>query len=57
MIYGMAFPLAMVFPAIGLGILNYLHWRRQGYKSWSFLVLGIIGIYGLLYQFGKAFVM
>jgi hypothetical protein len=57
MIYGMAFPLAMVFPAIGLGILNYLHWRRQGCKSWSFLVLGIIGIYGLLYQFGKAFVM
>jgi hypothetical protein len=53
MIFGIAFPLAIVFPAFGLGILNYLYWRRQGYQSWSFLILGSIGIYGLLYQLGK----
>ncbi|MFA7273471.1 MAG: hypothetical protein WC044_06360 [Crocinitomicaceae bacterium] len=56
MILGLAFPLAIIFPAIGLGGLNYWYWSKQGYKSWSFFVLGTIGIYGLLYQIVKPFV-
>jgi len=56
MILGLAFPLAIILPALTLGLINYLYWRRQGYKSLSFVVLGTIAIYGLLYQLGKNFI-
>ena len=51
MIY--VYPIA---PALILGILNWLYWRRQGFTSVGQLVLGIIVFYALSYPVIKYFI-
>lgn len=56
MILGIPFPLVIIAPAVVLSGLNYWYWSKKGYSSIGTFIMGVFGIYGLLYYFLKAFV-
>jgi hypothetical protein len=39
--------LISLIPAIILGVLNGIYWRKQGYRGWHLFYFGIIVFYGL----------
>lgn len=45
-----------MFIALPIGTLNYLYWRKKGYKSFSQLILSFIAVYGLIVLILKLFV-
>lgn len=45
-----------LLPAIILGLVNYLYWRKKGYRSTTQLLLGIMVFYALFYVIFKKFV-
>lgn len=38
-----------IIPAIFLGTLNWLYWKRKGYTSTTQLIMGILIIYTAIY--------
>jgi hypothetical protein len=56
MIFGIPFIIALIFPALALSGLNYWYWSKKGYSSAGTFIMGLIGIYGMLYYILKAFV-
>jgi hypothetical protein len=42
-----------IFPALVLGILNWLYWKKKGYTSINQLILGIIVFYAGFYLLFK----
>lgn len=40
-----------LIPAFVIGILNWLYWKKQGFTSPVYLVLGIISFYVIFYKF------
>lgn len=44
-----------ILPALVMGILNYLYWRKKGYTSINQLVIGSMIFYALFYLIFKKF--
>lgn len=45
-----------ILPAIIVGILNYLYWRKQGYSAIAQLFMGIFIFYAIFYSILKILV-
>jgi hypothetical protein len=43
-------------PGVILGILNWLYWRKQGYTSYTQLILGILLFYAVSFSIYRYFV-
>lgn len=45
-----------LFPAAILGTINWIYWRRRGYKNLGSIILSYIAFYGVSYMILKSII-